>query len=174
VLLVLFAALLHWFVAVQWPKYHFPCVQYNCTWAPYNDGGREPDWCFQRDNATECLWGVDIGLGQGFWAWGNVFDGNSGHTPGTEGASITPPYPNPTICYHPPPLNYYDMNYCTEYREPGTPDNWINGWDCMPVFKCVPEEAPGDGLIVFLVVSPVFTGFTLIAIAYWLCKTSDC
>jgi hypothetical protein len=164
-LLLLFTALFYWIVFLYWPKEHFPCIPYNCTFAPYNDQGREngSDWC----DSQGCVWGVDIGYGQGFWMWGTCW--GCSFNP-YNNLSFIPPHPNPTTCYHPPPLNPDSWSYCCD--ELGGP-NWINGWNCMPVFECKPETAVGTGLMVFIILCPILTAIVYSFIIFRACTTTQ-
>lgn len=161
-LLLLCTALLYWIIYVYWPRVHIPCIPYNCTWAPYNDQGREnaSEWCDSRG----CVWGVNIGYGQGGWQWGQ-FDGSPNLI-----ISIDPPHPNPTTCYHPPPINPDSWDYC--YDANGTP-NWINGYDCLPVLECTPEVFVGMGLQAFIITCPIVTAILYALIFFFTFSKGD-
>lgn len=162
-LLLLFTALFYWLVFLYWPRNQFPCIPYNCTFSPYNDLGREDNWC----NDDGCIWGVDIGYGQGWWQWGTCF--GCSWDP-FYNISFIPPYPNNSICYHPPPINPYDWNYCSDPN--GTP-NWIDGWDCMPIFECKPETVVGTGLLVFMILCPILTAIVYSVFIFRACTTVE-
>lgn len=169
-LLVLAAAGAIAVVTLAWPRTVFPCVPYTCTWAVYKGyiphqgspqpctnitstpGGAGPD-------QQECLYGVDIGYGQGGYPWQYNFDSDSRlvSTAPLNSYYTAPPY-SPRTCYHPSPLNPDSWAYCGGEYEP----NWINDFDCNPVFQCTPESTLSSGAAWFAGVTSVVAGVLFI------------
>ncbi len=160
-------------IVLAWPRTQFPCVPYNCTWSIYDQGAphtskESSGWCINITDTPggagpdrkECVWGVDIGMGQGWYPWGTQCDDSEctlgGYLPGGQ------PYSNPTTCYRPPPLNPDDDNYCTSYEQP---DNWINAPGCEPVFRCTQESALSDGAGYFAVISSSVSGLFFLVLS---------
>lgn len=160
---ILLSAAFLWLMTVYWPMREIPCIPYNCTFAPYKD--RDETWCDgdrygYNGTEIECVWGVDIGYGQSFWPWSAVFFRNGTGLMYTQ-TSSTPPYPNNTLCYHPPPLDPSSWNYCGPPYLP----NWPMDWNCMPVMECRPEKTYSVAFITVL---------SVLCVAFFLFHVSLC